>query len=43
MDAECELVAHAHDDRVGLVPFFPAQMGENLAMFIGRAGHVENL
>ncbi len=43
MDAERELVAHAHDDRVGLVPFIPAQVSENLAMFVGRADHVENL
>jgi len=43
MDVERELVAHAHDDRVGLVPFLPAQVGENLAMFVGRADHVENL
>src|SRR5260370_20052086 len=39
MDAKGELVAHAHDDRVGLVPFIPAQVRENLAMFVGRAGH----
>jgi hypothetical protein len=43
MDAKGELVAHAHHDRVGLVPFIPAQMSENLATFVGRAGHVENL
>src|SRR6266581_314610 len=36
MDAEGELVAHAHDDRVGLVPFALAQMGKSLAMLVGR-------
>src|SRR5258708_8953212 len=39
MDAEGKPVAHAHDDRVGLVPFIPAQVSENLAMFVGRVGH----
>src|SRR5260221_8139664 len=39
MDAKGELVAHAHDDRVGLVPLIPAQVRENPAMFVGRPSH----
>jgi len=35
MDAKGKLVAHAHDNRVGLVPFVLAQMGKNLAMLVG--------
>jgi len=39
VDAEGELVAHAHDDRVGLIPFVFAQMGERLAMLFGGLDH----
>jgi mRNA degradation ribonuclease J1/J2 len=35
MDAKGKLVAHAHDDGVGLVPFILAQMRKGLAMFVG--------
>jgi hypothetical protein len=35
MDAKGELVAHAHDDRMGLVPFIPAQVRKNPAMLFG--------
>jgi hypothetical protein len=35
MDAKGKLVAHAHDDRVGLAPFVLAQMRKNPAMFVG--------
>jgi mRNA degradation ribonuclease J1/J2 len=35
MDAKGKLVAHAHDDRVGLVPFILAQMSKYPAVFVG--------
>jgi hypothetical protein len=35
VDAKGKLVAHAHDDRVRLVPFIFAQMRKNPAMFVG--------
>src|SRR6267378_1698270 len=38
MDTKGEPVAHAHDDRVGLVPFVFAKIRKNLAMLVGR-GH----
>src|SRR6266446_996171 len=34
MDAKGKFVAHAHHDRVGLVPFVPAQVRKDLAMFV---------
>jgi hypothetical protein len=39
VDAKGELVAHAHDDRVGLVPVLSAQMSERLAMLFGGLDH----
>jgi len=39
VDAEGKLVAHAHDDRVGLVPVLTAQMSERLAMLFGGPDH----
>jgi hypothetical protein len=33
--AKGKLVAHAHDDRVGPVPLFPAQKRKNPAMLVG--------
>jgi len=39
MDAEGKLVAHAHDDRVGLIPVLSAQMSERFAMLFGGLDH----
>src|SRR5207247_9087036 len=39
MDAKGEPVAHAHDDRVGLVLFILAQMRKNSEMLVGGPDH----